>query len=1605
VANVVKHKRSSTSGETPSASDLDVGEIAVNTADGKLFVKHTDGTVVEISGGGGGGSVSTLSDTTITSLGDGELLVYDTTSSKWINQTLSEAGIAALTSPGLTGTPTAPTASAATNSTQIATTAYVTTAVSNLVDSAPGALNTLNELAAALGDDANFSTTVTNSIATKLPLSGGTMSGQLVIADNDGGQSMLQVRNFATSATGGFTNSYTAEIRGATSGGQTHGMLINLNEANDSRRTLDIGDNNGVFASFVNGKLGLGGQTSPEAKLDIKGDTQTYAGMAKIYLTDTSSSVARRNWAIGNGGSAYGNFTIGLSNAADGDPMASGTHTTPFIINNSGNSFFSGDVQVAGLYVGSSNTSYDFYNNGTTYLNGATTIDDSLLSGDIHIKSGTSGTNTQGLLFSLNDNADAQAYIKKTSYYMHYNAHQNEGHRFTVSGGDDLLRMHGANNGTRPDSIDILAANGLYMGNTQVMTLGRALTNITGGTVAGSLTVNSVTFKSNSNVTRNLKIQPSGTATDVGVSIYTPSGSHSIQLYGNATEYGFLDANWASWDIKKTKNGAFKVDEGGGLQRVFNDGYHPNADAWTTARTLSLSGDASGSVSWDGSANATLSVSVGDADTVDGKQATDLLHYRGAVSGDWDTIFTTGTGKTNTSGLYQINNHQSGHSNYPSGSYSYGGVFAWQLANSTFKLYAPHTGTLFYQTGWGNDEYSGWRKIWDSGNDGSGSGLDADLLDGVHGSSFLRSDADDTFTGDLTHVGGAVFGAGTLTADGQNDIFMFGTSPTGITAQGGNYHNKLRILGGAGQSRDLQLYQIDSEYAHIGSSWTSNQLTIDSSFTQVNFNQSIRAPIFYDSNDTAYYVDPASTSVVNQVIATNIEFGDSTGPILSEERNQNLKLQGSTGGDVGISGYGSDGNWDFQLYGTGGQQGFLKSNWGSWSAYADTSGNWFGTASVRAPIFYDSDNTGYYVDPASTGSSVRIKGNIDTRTQNSTTQNNQLYFGINNGNANGTSNEIGTGITWAPLYTSYTKRSAGILQIGEGNYFRSGLAFYTNNTADVSTDWSERMRLDMDGNLIINQAEITYTSGDNIRLTGSYTSNRLHINGSIQLTNNGDALVIGRGTSTFLSDEELGFGWGSGWYQTDATYLRVRNNKSVYSTGDARFSTYYDSNDTAYYANPNSDSRMARLLVGDGSNYIRIGDEGEGANTSYSRIRTDSSGNLYLDAKGSQNIYLGWWSSPASRVFSEMGAQFPVYYDRNDTAYYTNPANNSVMNQISLGVPGNGSNTKGRFIALEGNTDSNGEASSRIFFSEHNSSTASMDGYGMSLGYLGGATSITGTSGNAWTGLSQISNGQWGMWGHDGNATGALVMYGDRAATYVNFSGNDISGINIGTAGNSFRAPIFYDSNDTAYYVNPNGTSRLNAIDFGDSSPTLSQDGDYLRVTSSYGYANIGAGNSSYFHFSTDRGQFYFNKTIQVDGDGIRMYDTAADVRAYIFYDQSDTNYYADPASTSVFNQINVTTLNSTSDIRFKSDLQKIDSAVDKLKTISGYTYILKDHDDRKAGLIAQEVEGVLPEAVKGSEDKKLLDYQATIALLVEAVKEQSEQIATLKSRLTKLEH
>jgi len=117
-----------------------------------------------------------------------DLSAYSTTSqiaSTYSTTSSIASTYAPLSSPNLTGNPTVPTQSANNNSTRIASTEYVDSAVSNLVDSAPSTLNTLNELASALNDDPSFATTITTSIGTKLNLSGGTLTGDLDLGSND----------------------------------------------------------------------------------------------------------------------------------------------------------------------------------------------------------------------------------------------------------------------------------------------------------------------------------------------------------------------------------------------------------------------------------------------------------------------------------------------------------------------------------------------------------------------------------------------------------------------------------------------------------------------------------------------------------------------------------------------------------------------------------------------------------------------------------------------------------------------------------------------------------------------------------------------------------------------------------------------------------------------------------------------------------------------------------------------------------------------------------------------------------------------------------------------------------------------------------------------------------------------------------------------------------------------------------------------------------------------------------------------------------------------------------------------------------------------------
>ena len=227
----------------------------------------------------------------------------------------------------LTGkTVTVATASAGDNDTSVASTAFVQQEIASLVDSAPGTLNTLNELAAALGDDASFSTTVTNSIATKLPLAGGALTGNLSTNSRiaigqstfTGGNTLVDIHGSGSGvgANIAFANDHNTDKFYVGVAGDTTGDVLVYN-AEDSDMIFAT-NNSERMRIMNNGSVGIG-TSSPFAGLQVAdnevfihgGSTTTGPG---IFLGDNNFNNSNYyNSAPGIGAvGPYGGVTGGL---------------------------------------------------------------------------------------------------------------------------------------------------------------------------------------------------------------------------------------------------------------------------------------------------------------------------------------------------------------------------------------------------------------------------------------------------------------------------------------------------------------------------------------------------------------------------------------------------------------------------------------------------------------------------------------------------------------------------------------------------------------------------------------------------------------------------------------------------------------------------------------------------------------------------------------------------------------------------------------------------------------------------------------------------------------------------------------------------------------------------------------------------------------------------------------------------------------------------------------------------------------------------------------------------------------------------------------------
>lgn len=457
-------------------------------------------------------------------------------------------------------------------------------------------------------------------------------------------------------------------------------------------------------------------------------------------------------------------------------------------------------------------------------------------------------------------------------------------------------------------------------------------------------------------------------------------------------------------------------------------------------------------------------------------------------------------------------------------------------------------------------------------------------------------------------------------------------------------------------------------------------------------------------------------------------------------------------------------------------------------------------------------------------------------------------------------------------------------------------------------------------------------------------------------------------------------------------------------------------------------------------------------------------------------------------------------FGESDTTVHDSNIALQVKGNMAFGEPGGGTDVDACWLSFEGNADTSGEGSGRLFFREHNSTTAAEDSYGMSLGYRGGGTTITSAGGNSWTGLAAISNGQWGMWGHDGDATGALIMYGDRAGTFVDFASNNIQGIT-----DAYIADQIIHTGDTNTYMQFHAADQWRVVTGGterfevNNTRTAINSG-YLQITGSTSHqvptttatahtvriGNIAThisgividttstaitGTKRCYTIKNDRGDalLFGNQDdpdiLQVHNEGhvktggdlditqdllmagqeVMRNDGAeliigdvddddqiiiVDLKCYsgngrIYIDDGQIFFNGTSNSTAGFKMLqntgafhsngDVIAYSSTltaSDERLKENIKPLEGSLDKILNLKGVNYDWKSEDkpNNQIGLIAQEVEKVVPEVVNivedglgELEDMKVVNYSALVPVLIEAVKMQQKQIEELKKQVQDL--
>ena len=763
----------------------------------------------------------------------------------------------------------------------------------------------------------------------------------------------------------------------------------------------------------------------------------------------------------------------------------------------------------------------------------------------------------------------------------------------------------------------------------------------------------------------------------------------------------------------------------------------------------------------------------------------------------------------------------------------------------------------------------------------------------------------------------------------------------------------------------------------------------------------MRSPIFYDSNNTAYYLDPASTSVINRIdLPSGSAAINTTTPGTSAYQ---LNFTGQSTADYaqaitwGWSTSGAEAGIYVQSSGAYGTKMYIATTdsfvTGSKTAITidhtgvvTTNRNYLqATGSLRAPIFYDSDNTAYYIDAASTSNLVgltvantitgSVSGNAGTATVLQTARNiNGTSF---NGSAAITTASWGTARTLTIGSTgksvdgsaavSWSLAEIGALPLS-GGQITGNTTFSADNhlTFGPNSTWGSSIRIGGNG----------YTATGTETASVCTTDGNLHLDGA--KSTNGIYLNWYGGTSGVF------FGNGS---SGQVAFVSNAGNASFSGVVDA--TQFRDASNTGYYLDPAGNSQVVSIYANDwfraqGNTGLYFQDKGYGitsaggASNSYGNASTYGTGlngwqgwgigsrhcmmSTGADNFGVHDNTRGWlyyWNGTYHNfqygyLESASSVRAPLFYDSNDTTYYLDPAN-SGTSLLVAGKVGIGTTSPGALLEVSG-TSGDGVPTFKV------TSTAAAGTFNWagtilnsSLGssrnfilFIGKAAS---TKNAAYIGYNHS--------GTDGSNTNFLTLGHYASDNLLNILGNGNVGIGttspsqklhvVGTAysDTDFRAPIFYDSNDTTYYLDPNSNSILLDVE-ARGGINLRRDlstatGISFYATSYYNWqvymapaaatgcganGNLTAPNgltnvSSWALRSRMENVGSYGWLWELGGSGgggptatsLMELDTggiltlSGQVRVPIFYDRDNTAYYVDPNSTS--NLVGLTVANT----------------------------------------------------------------------------------------------